>query len=349
MHFVSQIVASTVFALGLCVVGGCDDDSSEQSGSVEPRYQVKNAPVLNGANLNGFTLNGFTLNGFTLNGFTLNGFTLNGFTLNGFTLNGTLFNGTRWVDGVPMPIGGLELIGSRLVLLHEDDIYVLIFDDIHLDANNPAGDVYLYDISVYDVNNDITSPLCTLNGQPAPAIPLSNHWDMATGDRIDDPSAVTFACAGGALAKCVNWGYRPWATVESCDPEFGTCTQLSLADHHQSCTRMVRADYCGDGVPHTVDGTLIDAFDHLSPAIQAQTSKNNPMWGVEAEWGPDGARCVGTSLRLQHLTELGVPFAMPECLAELDAPDCGEFAPSRGALVGNSYCGAFGKNPKSCN
>ncbi len=348
MHFVSQIVASTVFAMGLCVIGGCDDGSSEQSESVLPRKQVKNAPVLNGANLNGFTLNGFTLNGFTLNGFTLNGFTLNGFTLNGFTLNGTEFNGTQWIDGAPQPIGGSGLIGSRLSLLHDEHVYVLFFDDIYLDVNNPAGDVYLYDIRVYDVDNDLMAPLCTVNGQPAPAIPLSNHWDMQTGDRIDDPAAVTFACQGGALAKCVNWGYRPWATAEYCDPEFGTCMQISLADHHQACTRMVRADYCGDGVPHTVDGTVIDAFDHMSPAIQAQATQDNPMWGIEAEWGPEGARCVGTSLRLQHLTELGIPFTPPACLPDLEAPDCGSLAPSRGALVADSYCGAFGEDPKSC-
>ena len=52
---------------------------------------------------------------------------------------------------------------------------------------------------------------------------------------------------GGAIAKCVLWGYRPWATYN------GT----PLAQYHQACTRMVRADYCGTGTSYTVTGNRI--------------------------------------------------------------------------------------------
>ena len=112
---------------------------------------------------------------------------------------------------------------------------------------------------------------------------------------------------------------------------------------------MVRADYCGDGVPHTVNGTLVDVYDRLSPTIQTQATADHPEWGVEAEWGPDGALCAGTSLRLQHLDELGIAYDVPPCLEELlEQPDCGSFPAARGARTGNSYCGAFGTDPKSC-
>ena len=66
------------------------------------------------------------------------------------------------------------------------------------------------------------------------------------------------------------------------------CETVSLTDYHQACTRMARADYCGDGTPWTVPGTPIDIFDHLSPQIETQETK----WPVEAEWTPDGAYCL---------------------------------------------------------
>jgi hypothetical protein len=89
---------------------------------------------------------------------------------------------------------------------------------------------------------------------------------------------VTFACRTAALAKCVEFGYRPWS-VKS-----GT----SLADHHQACTRMVRADYCGTGQAHTVSGTPVHVLDKLG----VQTADPNVPYVVEAEWGPNGATCL---------------------------------------------------------
>ena len=347
MRCTSKIVASLAF-VSCAWVAGCDDTSTGSS-AIELRTKAKNGPVLNTAELNGVTLNGVTLNGVTLNGVTLNGVTLNGVTLNGVTLNGTSFGGTQIVDGILQEMSGTDFIGTQMTLLINGGLFVLSFNDIQLDNNNPGGDVYLYDISVYDVLNDVSSPLCTQDGDPAPAIPLRNYWDAETGDRIDDSAVVTFACRGGALAKCVDWGYRPWASGTRCDPQTNTCEQFSLTEFHQACTRMVRNDYCGDGTAYTLNGTLIDAYDRLNPNIQAEATADHPLWGVEAEWGPDGAVCAGTSLRLQHLDEQGVPYTYPPCLDELQAlPDCGSFPAERGALVGNSFCGAFGTDPKSC-
>jgi ADYC domain-containing protein len=46
----------------------------------------------------------------------------------------------------------------------------------------------------------------------------------------------------------VRFGYKPWREAAG-KPRW---------DYHQACVRMVRADYAGDGIGHTRDGTLID-------------------------------------------------------------------------------------------
>ncbi len=315
----------------------------------EPAIYNYNGVELNAAVINGWSLNGWSLNGWSLNGWSLNGWSLNGWSLNGVALDGTMFSGAQEIDGAEVYRSGLDFIGSTLLLVHEGEQYTLRIDDIHNDPAHPESDVYFYRISVEDPKNGSWSSLCLdSNGQPTEAIPLANHWDAVTGDRVDDPDTVTFACRGAVLAKCVEWGYRPWASATACKKGDKKCKDVSLADHHQACTRMARADYCGEGNPHTINDTPIDIFDHLSPQIQSESTAKNPGWGVEAEWGPDGALCVGDSLRLHMLEELGEEVLPADCLAKLELPGCGNFSPSRGAALVNKYCDAWMTDPDEC-
>lgn len=73
----------------------------------------------------------------------------------------------------------------------------------------------------------------------------------------------------------MRWGYAPWNEHDG----------QSLKDYHQACTRMARADYCGDGVAHTRNGTLIDLWDKLD----IQRPDNGLDLAFEAAWTPDGA------------------------------------------------------------
>jgi uncharacterized protein YjbI with pentapeptide repeats len=339
-------IVGPVALLALSV--GCDPgDASPPQQS--PRSLQVNAPQNNSSELNGVELNGVELNGVELNGVELNGVELNGVELNGVELNGTVFSGTQVVDGQQVQQSGTALIGAQFHLLRDGAEFTLTFDDIYKNPADPGGDVYFYDISVYDSQDASTTPLCQHEGQPVPAIPLTNLWDPVTGDRIDNPNAVTFACTGAVLAKCVVWGYRPWATASRCDAQGQNCAAVSLADYHQACSRMTRADYCGDGTPHTLNGTLIEVYDPLSPTVQPRTMASHPGWGVEAEWGPDGALCMGESLRLQLLDDRGVAYDPPPCMAELsNLPACGEFAPERGARLASEYCTQWGTDPSQC-
>ena len=61
-----------------------------------------------------------------------------------------------------------------------------------------------------------------------------------------------------------------------------------MREHHLACVRMVRADYCGDGTPHTRNGTQIDIYDSLDVQRRAEDDPQNPQI-FEAGWSPEGA------------------------------------------------------------
>jgi hypothetical protein len=79
---------------------------------------------------------------------------------------------------------------------------------------------------------------------------------------------------------------------------------------------MLRADYCGDGVPHTVNGTQINIYDNAG--VQADTES----WVIDGEWTPDGALCFNNYRG----------GTMPSC-SEKHSTSCGTF--TNGALLIN--------------
>ncbi|WP_375765742.1 ADYC domain-containing protein [Archangium gephyra] len=116
------------------------------------------------------------------------------------------------------------------------------------------------------------------------ALAVSGFWD-ASGAHHEAPGKLTFACQNGAIAKCILWGYKPWASRDG----------QPLAGLHQACTRMARADYCGNGRNHTHQDTTIDMYDRLG--LIQRTTEASEEWdpakaSFEAAWAPDGATCL---------------------------------------------------------
>ena len=144
---------------------------------------------------------------------------------------------------------------------------------------------------------------------------LCGHWVTATPQRLfmyvllgkpdgsgaftfgggsGDAKDVSFACSVekppdpiawewgqlGAVGKCILWpngqGFAPQA-----------------ADHgneFNACIRAVRADYCGNGITHTVDGTHIDLYRVPHPPQPPHTPYQSFL--LEAWWNEKGAICV---------------------------------------------------------
>ncbi len=140
------------------------------------------------------------------------------------------------------------------------------------------------------------------SGEPAEAVLVSGDWDPETGaNDKSDAQAITLGCRYAALAKCVEWAYR-----------YQTGPNEWV---HEACTRMVRADYAGDGTSYTENGTRI----YVGDSLLLVTQRSHPGWLVkEAEWGMNGATCINRSaLRQQDLTgcadDSSCFAGIPEC------------------------------------
>src|SRR5215472_4277979 len=166
----------------------------------------------------------------------------------------------------------------------------------------------------------LEKPLCGPNYNWALAIP-----GRYSKDGLYHPGPeVSFACipyltgttlasgyqprsGGGVAAKCIDWGYPPWPFKASPKPLPWVGTTLTgkplplkdanAYDIHQACLYMATADYCGNGNPHTVDGTWIEQFNdvtikkvvtipaqHLPPIVPA--THFTAKLSFEAAWRP---------------------------------------------------------------
>jgi hypothetical protein len=174
-----------------------------------------------------------------------------------------------------------ELVGAVLsVADRQRGEQSVRIEAVELDPTDPDGDIHLYTLSVQDSADGSWSNLC----QPGPdgvakAFPLSGTWSEG-GRHLPEDRAFSLICTGGAIGKCVRWGYKPWRTAANGE---------SLWDYHQACVRIVRADYGGDGTGHTRDDTPVDVFDRLG--ILKPAADPGEL-SFEAAWGVDGALCV---------------------------------------------------------
>ena len=307
MHAFERVSTGAAVAAMLCC--GCAPDSSRG----EVVGEAAGAEIVpNGLNFNGLNFNGVHLAPLPLAGLRLGGHA----NPNAHVISSVLAGG----PGSSSMLVGAELPGT----LSNGASLTLRIDAVTTPASQP--DLPLFTVSYQLTGSVERRPLCGLaaDGTPVQAIPLSGSWDESAGTptggaHLDDPMSITFACRGYALAKCVEFGYAPWRSVTECRAP-GDCHQLSLAPFHQACTRMLRADYCGDGTSTTRDGTLIDVWDE--PGLQTDDAAT---WAFEGEWGEGGASCV-VSTRWPTVTSGGETvsrYIQDHCQSRWKAPGCG--------------------------
>ena len=317
--------AGLISALLLSACGGGEQASTLAS-------QTSDLEASNGSSLNGSSLNGSSLNGSSLNGSSLNGVSLNGSSLNGSSLNGVTLSGSQLVSvssSGRLALSGAGLVGARLngQLSTGGDLPLRI--DSAVTGTGANADVWFYGVS-YQAGGH-WQPLCGLDavGKPVPAVAVLGTWDprqgvAGGGGYTYSNDSISFGChAMGAIAKCVELGYKPWKSAPD--------GSGSLRDHHVACTRLIRADYCGDGESHTINGRLIDVFDGVgvqSPAGGGLLA----LWLLEGEWSPEGARCISPLVNDRYFKAGILP---PKCLLSLISLTCGAKAHLVGPVLMN--------------
>jgi hypothetical protein len=182
-----------------------------------------------------------------------------------------------------------DVEGTEIAITEDGRSVKLKITHVELDPQDPQRETYLYSILYRNPVSGHWQDYCQRDrNHVSKAIPLSGYWDQS-GNHIEDEH-ITFACTSGVLAKCVRLGYKPWKTVKG----------QPLRSYHQACTRMVRADYCGNGRSHTKDGTLIDIYDRMG--IQTRTPASGMAF--EAAWSPNGAVFINRTRWPESLAQL---------------------------------------------
>lgn len=209
---------------------------------------------------------------------------------------------------------GRELEGATLsiVLPSKPQPQQVRIETIISDPKDPDGEILLYRIKVLDAGTTAGEELCEPDAQGERwAFPLRGQWD-ANGDHISD-QGFTLTCSGGAQGKCVRFGYKPWRTLPD-----GT----RLADYHQACIRLVRADYCGNRGT-TRDGMLIDIYDRIGIQRPENDDSQNGL-SFEAAWNTNGAVCVANTRVPDNMTLNGLATTCPRLRNRLGPGACTE-------------------------
>lgn len=178
-----------------------------------------------------------------------------------------------------------ELAGATLTIRTANGPRRIKLETVERDPTAKSEGVWLHTMMVEQPDGSMI-PLC--NAGPdgrRQGFPLSSRMQDDGRTETTAPEVFDLVCTGGARAKCVRFGYRPWLPEE--------------AALYGACVRMVRADYCGDGAGTTRDGMSIDLYD--DKGIQA--ADNAPGHAFEAGWTPDGAVCVA-HVRVKEHTSL---------------------------------------------
>ncbi len=273
---------TTIGLLGLCVgvavSSGCSPNDLNGVSDQDIAAQWLNSAVDNSASVNGISKNGISKNGISKNGISKNGVSYSGIGYTGTSMKATPSDQGVEVDGTALT--GINMVGN----LTDGGTMDLRVDGITW--NSVAG-VYLYNLKYY--NGSTWEWVCGTDtgGNPIAAMPIMKAYLHPTYDEDEDQSRFSFGCVNAAIAKCALWGFKPWDTAY---PEtYSSSTKYrNISTSHQACQRLVRADYCGNGISHTRNGTPIDVYD----ALGIQNPDNIGGNTLEADWRPDGAHCI---------------------------------------------------------
>ena len=214
-----------------------------------------------------------------------------------------------------------ELVGAILTIGVNGQMARVRIDAVERETRDYASDVWLHTLSVENVRGE-WSTWCT----PDPdgrrlAFPVAGRAGRDGMLAPAEPGRLELLCTSGAMAKCVRFGYRPWASHDG----------VPLLAAHNACVRMLRGDYGGRDEPMTRNGMLINVSD----ALGIQPPDDEPAMAFEAGWGPNGAVCVHHPRVTENVTLEQLEARYPHLRGRTGAICTEAFARAHGAVVFN--------------
>jgi ADYC domain/Pentapeptide repeats (8 copies) len=270
---------SLVVALALtnCVA---PDGESEEYGEADQEVTSANGVSLNGVSLNGVSLNGVSLNGASLAGVRVTGGSRDGIAITGVTVKNSQISGTSKAAALT----GANLVRAQFSGVLVSGATIALRIDAVKSLAAPNADLTAYTVS-YQTTAGWTS-LCGTND----AIASPGTWSATSTRHQWDSNMFTLSCRTSTFTKCLELGYKDDSVLDT---------------YHQACIRALRADYCGDGTPHTLTGTEINIYDKLGKQTDTQS------WLLESNWNADGATCIARP-RIASTTAAGAPLCIKE-------------------------------------
>jgi hypothetical protein len=161
--------------------------------------------------------------------------------------------------------------------------------------------------------------LCNADGtnhQDARILVTRGRWDEG-GTYIEEsfpgePKYVTLSCASEKPRGTSDQRYLWNGAITKCHDLLNPHNLAGNAALMQTCTRLMRADYCGHGIPHTIVGTRIKVWPYPLP----NDAECVGGFCFEASWDQAGATCIG-HLRYPAATRPR-EFGEKKCLDDWD-------------------------------
>lgn len=221
-------------------------------------------------------------------------------TPTGVTINGAPYSpgqlvGSEWTfsamsDTMPARVVTLRLDGAALAYVpggSQVPLYNFRFASIDPAWSNvcaPLDPITVGNV-VWDGVTGVPPGVSNNFSLPYTAVLYPSLRADSTGQLFADSNQIYLGCTSGAIGKGALWGYPTWVS---------TYQNMTGIQQLQAVTRAIRADYCADGTPHTVDGTPIQVRDRFRSAF------DDPTEATESVWGGSGTQCRVLHPRLSN-------------------------------------------------
>ncbi len=227
---------------------------------------------------------------------SLVGSELRGTAGNGISVAGANFKNVELsYESSPGVTGRLRVVGQRKDTDQNVNMLLPAYSRVNGVSMNSL-DLNMYQMQ-YRQTDGTWANLCESDPSGDPnlqntALVFRGYWNE-DNSFVDDPNALSVSCWDGTAAKCARWGYQPWKALWGHDPSEpnGVYNYKSLKPLHLACARAAMADYCGNGVTHTLTGTPIDIYDRYG-FIPKVPESSSLMFSDEGVFSENGVLCL---------------------------------------------------------